>query len=135
MKKIAIYGDSFGNMRLENFQGDLRDRGLGWPEWLEKKYQVTNFAQSGSSLFYSYKLFLENNKDFDYNIFLVTEPNRITIPKESIAPGSTLNHHINLSMIDAYSRYKDGDNKICPAWAGRSGPCCTGPQGPASSNR
>jgi len=106
--KIAIYGDSFGNHCLENFPGDSRYRGLGWPEILnnQKDYEVTNFSCSGSSLFYSYKLFLENNKNFDYNIFLVTEPNRITLPEESIIPGTSMTPHINLSLVDSLSRFE-----------------------------
>ena len=115
MKKIAIYGDSFGNHYLKNTFDDDTDRGLAWPEWLEKKYQVTNFAHPGTSLFYSHKLFLENNKDFDYNIFLVTEPNRITIPEESILPELGMNHHINLSLIETYSRYSGANKPLISA--------------------
>jgi len=113
--KIAIYGDSFANHCLENLPGDLRDRSLAWTEWLAQSYQVTNFAVAGSSLFYSYNLFLENNKNFDYNIFLATETNRITLPEESIINSPTLGRHINLALIDALMRFNDTDKTLVSA--------------------
>lgn len=113
--KIAIYGDSFGSHYLRNTPGDETDRGLGWPEWLAEKYQVTNFALAGSSLFYSYELFLKHNKKFDYNIFLVTEPNRLTIPKESVRKDPRIPCHINLNLIDTMSRYNDTHRDLVTA--------------------
>ena len=100
--KIAIYGDSYGNSMITDTveRIDRNTRGKAWVELLADNYDVTNFAHTGSSLFYSYKLFLENNQKFDYNIFLVTEPNRITLPDEvDILP---LGKHINLGLIDNY---------------------------------
>lgn len=113
--KIAIYGDSFGNHCLEDFPGDNIDRGKAWVELLADKYQVTNFSHPGSSLFYSYKIFLENNKNFDYNIFLVTEPNRITLPEESIIPKKGMKPHINLNLIDSLSKFKDNNQTLVSA--------------------
>ena len=102
--KIAIYGDSFGNSMIESLveQKDQDTRGKAWVELLAEDYYVTNFAKAGSSLFYSYKLFLENNQKFDYNVFLVTEPNRITLSDEvDILP---LGKHINLSLVNSYKQ-------------------------------
>lgn len=97
--KIAVYGDSFGNSMLENLDNDNVDRGLAWVELLEQKYEVVNFAESGSSLIYSYDLFLKNNKDFDYNIFLVTEPNRITLPSHANVFDIK---HVNFSALSTF---------------------------------
>lgn len=102
--KIAIYGDSFGNTELKNIQGDNISRGFAWVELLAKKYDVVNFSESGSSLMYSYELFLKNNKDFDYNIFLVTSENRITVPPHSYL-GNWFKH-INFSSIELYKNNK-----------------------------
>jgi len=105
--KIAIYGDSFGNSMIDDLveRIDRDTRGKAWVELLADEYDVTNFAQTGSSLFYSYKLFLENNQKFDCNIFLVTDPNRITLPNEFDIP--PLTKHINLGLLkyleDTYS--------------------------------
>ena len=95
--KIAIYGDSFGDFSLENIPGDDLDRGKAWVELFAENHEVTNFSASGSSLFYSYDLFCKHNKEFDYNIFLVTESNRITInsPYERLT-------HININSINFY---------------------------------
>lgn len=111
--KIAIYGDSFANSQEHNAPGDLIDRGKSWVEHLSEIHEVFNFSCSGSSLFYSYKLFLENNKNFDYNIFLITEPNRITLPyNPSLTtdnePGLT--EHINLNIVNSFSRFSDNNN-------------------------
>lgn len=104
--KIAIYGDSYGNFCLKNVQGDSNDRGKAWVEILSEKYQVVNFCVPSSSLFYSYNLFLQHNQNFDYNIFLVTEPNRITLPDEYEFP---LSKHINFSATTGFKR---SDNPI-----------------------
>ena len=101
--KIAIYGDSFGNSMIETSieSKDQDTRGKAWVELLADNYDVTNFCYPGSSLFYSYQLFLKNNQKFDYNIFLVTEPNRITLPDEfDILP---MSKHINLSFVHAFN--------------------------------
>ena len=74
--KIAIFGDSWASEGL-----DEPHRYLGWPEILSKQpgYEVANFAVPGSSLYYSYKEFLENHKNYDVNIFLITSYGRMYI--------------------------------------------------------
>jgi len=99
--KIAVYGDSYGMHYLNNLKDDVLDRGKSWIELLEEKYQVTNFCVNGSSFFYSYKLFLENNQNFDYNILLVTEPNRITLPDEYELP---LSKHVTPGTLSGFGR-------------------------------
>ena len=64
--KLAIYGDSFADPSWTN--NDY----LAWPELLSNDFQVTNFAKSGSSLWWSYQQFKQNKDNFDYNIFVGT---------------------------------------------------------------
>lgn len=99
--KIAIYGDSYGSCYLSNIRGDEVDRGKAWVEILAERYQVVNFSVPGSSVFYSYDLFLQHNQNFDYNIFLVTEPNRTTLPDEYEFP---LTRHITPGAVLGFSR-------------------------------
>jgi len=99
--KIAVYGDSFGNLYSNNIPGDNLDRGKSWVDVLEKKYLITNYSKSASSLFYSYDLFLTHNKDYDYNIFLVTEPNRLTL--NNVDDNSFLKH-VNAGILDFFKK-------------------------------
>lgn len=97
--KIAVYGDSFGGINLTNIPDDNEDRGKSWVQVLSEKYNVTNFSEGGSSLFYSYEIFLQQNKNFDYNIFLITEPNRLTL--------NNVNDHLkhfNLTMLELFNQ-------------------------------
>lgn len=73
---IGIYGDSFAEY---NSFGHTNQ----WPVILGKKIadsNLTNYAKSGSSVYYSYKQFLNNYHKHDINIFLVTNPTRYTKP-------------------------------------------------------
>jgi hypothetical protein len=72
--KIAVYGDSFASYELNT---PNNGRGLCWVDLVKENHKVTNFGIPGSSIFHSYKLFLENFEFFDYNIFIITHPSRI----------------------------------------------------------
>jgi hypothetical protein len=99
MKKIAIFGDSFAaNPHLEtsvttegflkkvykvcnrpfspNEVKLLRDKWgqkyIGWPRLLDADI----YAQSGSDLYFSYNQFVNNHKNYDKCIFVVTSPFR-----------------------------------------------------------
>ena len=66
---IGIFGDSYASENIfepHNY--------LGWPEILDHTnvYKVTNYSIPGSNLYFSWKLFIENHKKYDANIFLVT---------------------------------------------------------------
>ena len=93
--KIAIYGDSWASEGL-----DRPHSYLGWPEILAKQsnYKVTNFAVPGSSVYFSYKTFLNNHSNYDYNIFLISSPGRLFI--DSIpAYASTAKHISSLDTL------------------------------------
>lgn len=100
--KIAIYGDSFGSSMIESSveRKDCDTRGKAWVELLADNYNVTNFSYPGSSLFYSYQLFLEYNQKFNYNIFLITSQDRITLPDDfDVKP---IYKHINLKLVQYF---------------------------------
>jgi hypothetical protein len=76
---IGIFGDSFACRAWGN------DAGNSWPEILAKKHgyhKQTNFAEPGSSLFFSYNNYLKSRayKDFDKIIFVITSPGRLSLP-------------------------------------------------------
>lgn len=68
--RIAIYGDSFAVSKLE--------LSSSWYSLLGKKLnsQVDSYGENGSSVYYSYKKFMESHIHYDRVIFLVTEPSR-----------------------------------------------------------
>jgi len=74
--KIAIYGDSWGSLGLNEPRSYL-----GWPEILANQpgVEVTNFSVVASSLYYSYKEFIKNHKFYDINIFLITSIGRMYV--------------------------------------------------------
>ena len=89
--KIGIFGDSWASEFL-----DEPHNYLGWPEILAKQpgYEVTNFAVPGSSLYYSYKEFLENYKNYDINIFLITSYGRMYVQSMPEANQKKIAKHI-----------------------------------------
>lgn len=76
--KIGIFGDSFASLRFEQ-----ENPSLDWVSYLSKEYEVVNFANPGTSIYYSVKLFLKNFTKFDKVIFVVTHPSRLTLPERS----------------------------------------------------
>lgn len=74
--KIGIYGDSFAASAGPT----------SWTSILKTKFDVTVYALGGSSLFWSYKNFIDSYKDFDTIIFLVTDFGRLYVSDKDIAP-------------------------------------------------
>lgn len=73
--KIAIYGDSYADFYREwkhTWEYYLR-------EMLGVGTDIHNYAKGGSSLYFSYKTFVETRDLYDLVIFLVTEPHRYPI--------------------------------------------------------
>lgn len=68
--KVGIYGDSFA-------------AGTGptsWTSILKTKFDATVYAYPGSSLFWSYKNFIETYNNYDSILFLVTDWGRLYSP-------------------------------------------------------
>lgn len=72
--RIGVYGDSFASIKGGNEK-------ISWFNLLTEfipNAKVTSYGIPGSSVFYSYRKFLETYEQYDTVIFLVTEPNRYT---------------------------------------------------------
>lgn len=83
IKSVAIYGDSFGTHSFSNdYDSQLKGLSHHWSTLLQQEYncELTNYALSGSSVYYSYKEFERTNHQHDLSIFLVTEPCRYLKP-------------------------------------------------------
>jgi hypothetical protein len=76
MLKIGIFGDSFAD---ENTFSN--EYAIAWPTMLRNttKHSVTNYGIGGSSLYYSYQMFMKNYDKFDRIIFIVTNIGRLWI--------------------------------------------------------
>lgn len=92
--KIGIYGCSYADEMSAKFPND----GKSWSSHLrDRNFDISNFAQSGSSVYWSYNNYLKNHVKFDKNIILVTFPDRITIkdPDNNFFLFVTVWHTIN----------------------------------------
>ena len=75
--KIAIYGDSFANNVVS----------LSSKPWMKiladtnRSLQITNYGEAGSSLWYSYRKYLDTYQNYDRHIFLITSDERFTLNK------------------------------------------------------
>jgi len=102
MKTLGIFGDSYG--RSGGYDIAEKD----WVDFIKDtgKFEVTNFSVGGSSLWYSYKLFLENKNKFDKIIFLITSPARlwITSPMAKIAPFQNYNVRIKAELASGIEK-------------------------------
>jgi|LakMenE01Jun11ns_1017448.scaffolds.fasta_scaffold9952222_3 hypothetical protein len=73
--KIAIYGDSYAHCISP--RPDINNDGSPWFNLVKNAgFDITNYAQSGSSFYYSYIQFKKNYINYDKNIFLGTFPGR-----------------------------------------------------------
>jgi hypothetical protein len=79
--KLAIFGDSFADDA--GFKKIYNSQGLSWIDYIKRSnlYRVDNFSERGASLWWCYQQFLTRQMNYDKIIFLVTFPNRITLPK------------------------------------------------------
>jgi hypothetical protein len=69
--RIGIFGDSYATA--------LNNPTPGWVNIIAQQYDCTNFAMSGSSLYYSTTLIKEHYKEFDKIILVATQPGRLEI--------------------------------------------------------
>lgn len=97
--KIAVYGDSHADYHLDK----SINPDVSWLEILSDHYNITSFAQGGSGMYYSYKMFLESYKDFDRVIFFATGNDRLFL--DNLRP--PLNHITSLQMAERYLTRND----------------------------
>jgi len=78
--KIAIFGDSYGHtFKLKEFE--KYNDAVSWSDILSKKYDVTNFAMSGSGVYFSFREFKKHHSYYDKIIFLASAPGRVLLPE------------------------------------------------------
>jgi hypothetical protein len=77
MQKLAIFGDSYARKDAT----DIQEK--SWHDFIDT-YDVTNFGEPGSDLWFSYNLFLNNHSKFDKIIFLVTSPHRVKLSNPGV---------------------------------------------------
>lgn len=105
IKSLAIYGDSFGTHSLgADYDSQLKGLSHHWSTLLKQEYncELTNYALSGSSVYYSYKEFERTNHQHDLSIFLVTEPSRYIKPLDFF--GGEQHCITNQAQIDVWKK-------------------------------
>jgi hypothetical protein len=100
-KTIGIFGDSFayGWDGIKSVSTILLH---AWPRILETKhnFNVLNYSLGGSSLFYSFKQFLDNYKKIDVALFVFTESNRLYHKDKSLRIGNLSSIEKELELLD-----------------------------------
>ena len=78
--KIGLYGDSFCTGSLPKLPNGRYDAGFNyhWSKIIEQQlgYNITNYGESGSSIYESYSKFLNQHKRFEKNIVILTVSGR-----------------------------------------------------------
>lgn len=117
--KIGIFGDSFAATTTRNhkiYEGHpiLDEIGKPWPVLLKETYtDVDIFAQAGSDLYFSYKLFKDNFQSYDKNIFIVTSAGRRSVSLE----GKNYLHFSNSLLAEHINDRTEGIEKDISAAA------------------
>lgn len=108
--RMAIYGDSFGDGSQYKMSG-VANMGNWWPNVLANRLQINsidNYCAGGTPFIFAYNSFMNNYKNYDINIVLVTDPTRYTQPLiiRSVSPNEKY-HCSNLKNCDELlSRHK-----------------------------
>lgn len=106
--KIAIYGCSFAHEESAAFK---KNPGKAWAKILREDYgyNVTNFALSGTSIYWSYLQFKKTHEEFDRIIFCQTDPDRHYAPNMS----TYLSQHSSPSTIKSqFSKLEKNELEI-----------------------
>lgn len=110
--KLGIYGDSYADAKNKSSS-------ICWYNILAKKIsndvEISNHAEAGSSLYFSYKKFLETQHQYDFVIFLVTEPHRY--PVKFLPKKAKINGHITSiphieNILTNFSKELNQEEKI-----------------------
>lgn len=111
MTDVGLYGDSFGTGSLPKLPNGSYDTGFDfhWSKLLEKEFNwnITNYAESGSSIFESYSNFVDNHNKYEKNLFIITTPGRYHAPLKfksykHIIPEDVTTHIVNLSHLEVW---------------------------------
>jgi hypothetical protein len=95
--RIGIFGDSFATE--SNGWPEKNVNGKSWSSIIKEHpdFKVSNFAEFGSSVYFSYEKFKENKDQFDKIIFIGTFPGRVFAP-------NTVGKHYHSGMLDSATR-------------------------------
>ena len=90
--KIGLFGDSFAH-------DDETKTGKSYIEYLNERndFEIVAHGMSGSGMYYSYKKFLEHNKDYQKVIFITTHPGRLWLRNSK---NSLVEHTYNLASAE-----------------------------------
>ena len=103
-KRILICGDSFAA------DWTVKYKGLGWPNLLSQKFDVTNLARAGVCEYKIYNQLLSANiSDFDIVIISHTSPYRLYVKEHPIHSQDSLHGECDLiytDLKDAVNTYK-----------------------------
>lgn len=90
--KIGVFGDSFANHKW--------NPSPTWVDILTQTYNVSNFAEPGSSLFFSVDKFKRMHEKYDKVIFCITGPGRLLLPERSRIKYRNLNCNIKFNTAE-----------------------------------
>lgn len=76
MEKIGIYGDSWADPN----HGHDSDPSLDNLAWSKRLTETAVYAKGGSSIYFSYCLFMQTHEQYDRIIFVATNPGRWHLP-------------------------------------------------------
>lgn len=102
--RIGIYGDSYAHPLWKNIDDNLYTD-YSWALRLADDYNVTNHAESGSALEYSYWKFLLNHEQNDLNIVISSSCSRTTVFKNSGSFYDTQSYDEKVKCIDVAIHY------------------------------
>lgn len=76
MERIGIYGDSWADPN----HGHDDNPGLANFAWCNRFGRADIYAKGGSSIYFSYQLFMQTHEQYDRVIFVATNPGRYYLP-------------------------------------------------------
>ena len=96
--KILILGDSYAELTPPLIRKDdyaNHSTGPSWTFLLDEnpRYKVTNLAESGSSIWFSFRNFICHHMPYDKIIFVATQPTRLYCPIDCERPIKHHTHH------------------------------------------
>lgn len=118
IRNIGLFGDSFAGYSKEDFSHKpvIPGHKSHWSVLLAEELNASfvNYGEPGSSVYFSYKQFVENYRKHDFNIFLVTEPGRyikkveLSTGKKIFVPSLASIHHAGTDLHDPPDPYLRG---------------------------
>jgi hypothetical protein len=108
--KIGIFGDSYSSRTRIRLERGYEDYPC-WFEYLESKYDITNYSSSGSSLFFSYDNFINNHSKYDKIIFTVTHYGRLYLPHLRDIFQNTFTHIAGLPHLEEKNKQNKWTNQ------------------------